>query len=95
MMHPDDLATLGVADGDAVEVRTRAGAVRVAVQATDEVMRGVVSLPHGFGHNRPGTRLGLAEEHAGVSYNDLTDANAVDAVSGNAALNGTRVEIKR
>jgi anaerobic selenocysteine-containing dehydrogenase len=93
MMHPDDLAMLGIADGQLVEVRARAGSVRIAVQATDTVMRGVVSLPHGFGHNRPGTRLGLAEQNAGVSYNDLTDATAVDAISGNAALNGVGVEI--
>jgi hypothetical protein len=74
-------------------VRAAAGSVRIAVQATDTVMRGVVSLPHGFGHSRPGTRLGLAEQNAGVSYNDLTDGGAVDAVSGNAALNGVRVEV--
>jgi anaerobic selenocysteine-containing dehydrogenase len=93
MMHPDDLAFLGLLDGQTVEVRAAAGAVRIPVQATDSVMRGVVCLPHGFGHHRAGTRLGIAEENPGVSYNDLTDANAVDAVSGNAALNGTPVEV--
>jgi anaerobic selenocysteine-containing dehydrogenase len=93
MMHPDDLASLGLVDGQTVEVRAPVGSVRIAVQATDTLMPGVVSLPHGFGHNRPGTRLGLAEENAGVSYNDLTDASAVDAVSGNAALNGIAVEV--
>lgn len=95
MMHPDDLASLGVDDGQTVEVRAAAGSVRIAVQATDSVMRGVVSLPHGFGHDRPGTRLGVAEQHPGVSYNDLTDTRAVDAVSGNAALNGVAVEVNR
>jgi anaerobic selenocysteine-containing dehydrogenase len=93
MMHPDDLAVLGLTDGQTVEVRARAGSVRIAVEATDTLMRGVVSLPHGFGHTRPGTRLGIAEQNAGASYNDLTDAGAVDAVSGNAALNGVPVEI--
>lgn len=93
MMHPEDLAELGLRDGQMVEVRARVGSVRIPVQSTDTVMRGVVSLPHGFGHDRPGTRLGVAEENAGVSYNDLTDAGAVDAVSGNAALNGLAVEI--
>jgi anaerobic selenocysteine-containing dehydrogenase len=93
MMHPDDLASLGLVDGQTVEVRARAGSVRIAVEATDTVMPGVVSLPHGFGHHRAGTRLGLAEQNAGVSYNDLTDAGAVDAVSGNAALNGIVVEV--
>jgi anaerobic selenocysteine-containing dehydrogenase len=93
MMHPDDLASLGLDDGQTVEVRAAAGSVRIPVQSTDSVMRGVVSLPHGFGHQRGGTRLGLAEENPGVSYNDLTDASAVDAVSGNAALNGVEVEV--
>lgn len=93
MMHPDDLASLGLVDGQTVEVRARVGSVRIAVEATDTLMRGVVSLPHGFGHNRAGTRLGLAEQNAGVSYNDLTDASAVDVVSGNAALNGIEVEV--
>ena len=92
MMHPDDLTSLGLSDGQSVEVRAAAGSVRIAVQSTDALMRGVVSLPHGFGHNRPGTRLGVAEQNAGVSYNDLT-GGAVDAVSGNAALNGVVVEV--
>ena len=93
LMHPDDLASLGIVDGQTVEVRARVGSVRIAVQASDTLMRGVVSLPHGFGHNRAGTHTGLAEKNAGVSYNDLTDASAVDAVSGNAALNGIAVEV--
>jgi anaerobic selenocysteine-containing dehydrogenase len=93
LMHPDDLASLDLVDGQLVEVRARVGSVRIAVQSTDSVMRGVVCLPHGFGHNREGTRLGLAEQNAGVSYNDLTDTRAVDAVSGNAALNGIAVQI--
>ncbi|MGZ8850919.1 MAG: molybdopterin-dependent oxidoreductase [Thermoanaerobaculia bacterium] len=93
LMHPDDLASLGIVDGQTVEVRARVGSVRIAVQASDTLMRGVVSLPHGFGHNRAGTRNGLADQNAGVSYNDLTDASAVDAVSGNAALNGIAVEV--
>ncbi|HEV7241700.1 MAG TPA: molybdopterin-dependent oxidoreductase [Thermoanaerobaculia bacterium] len=92
MMHPEDLAALGFVDGQVVDVQAGGGSVRIAVQSTDSVMRGVVSLPHGFGHNRPGTRLGLAEQNAGVSYNDLTD-DSVDAVSGNAALNGVPVTI--
>lgn len=93
MMHPTDLAHIGAADGELVEVRSSVGVVEIAVQATDTLMPGVVSLPHGFGHNRTGTQLGLAHDHAGVSYNDLTDTAAVDAVSGNAAMNGIEVTI--
>ena len=78
MMHPDDLASLGLSDGQLVDVSASGGAVRIAVQATDTMMRGVVCLPHGFRH---------------ASYNDLPDTRAVDAVSGNAALNGIPVEI--
>lgn len=95
LMHPDDLASRGFTDGQLVDVRGAGGSVRIAVQATDAMMPGVVCLPHGFGHNRPGTRLGIAEEHAGASYNDVTDARLVDAVSGNAALNGVRVDVRR
>lgn len=95
LMHPADLARLDLADGQVVEVRSHIGSVRIAVQSTDTMMRGVVSLPHGFGHDRPGTRLGVAAQHPGISYNDLTDAGAVDAVSGNAAMNGVRVEVIR
>ena len=79
MMHPEDLAARGLVDGQLVEVQGTAGSVRIAVKATDAMMRGVVCLPHGYGH---------------ASYNDLTDAQEVDAVSGNAALSGVRVEVR-
>jgi hypothetical protein len=67
--------------------------VKVAVEASETMMPGVVSLPHGFGHNREGIRLGIASEHAGVSCNDITDDLAVDALSGNAAVNGVLVSV--
>ena len=57
-------------------------------------MRGVVSLPHGWGHDRPGIGLGVAAAHAGVSVNDLTDEQAVDGLCGNAALNGVPVLVQ-
>jgi hypothetical protein len=56
-------------------------------------MQGVVSLPHGYGHNRPGIQMKIAEEHAGVSCNDLTDELALDELSGNAAVNGVPVSV--
>ena len=93
MMHPADLAARGLKDGQRVRVVSRVGQVEIAVQATDSLMPGVVSLPHGFGHDRKGTRLGVAHEHAGVSYNDLSDAGDIDVISGNAALNGIAVEV--
>ena len=62
-------------------------------QISDEVMPGVVSIPHGFGHNRKGTSMKIAEAHAGVSVNDLTDENLLDQLSGNAAVNGVPVTL--
>ena len=74
-------------------VSSRVGAIEAPVEVTDDVMPGVVSLPHGWGHDRPGIRLRVATEHPGVSVNDLTDDALVDPVSGNAALSGVPVEV--
>ncbi len=92
LMHPDDLSERGIADGALVEVSSRVGTVRVEVAATDAMMRGVVSLPHGYGHQVDGTRMRNATKVAGVSINDLTDPALLD-VSGNAALNGVPVTV--
>jgi anaerobic selenocysteine-containing dehydrogenase len=92
LMHPADLDDRGIADGSVVQVTSRVGKVDVEVQATDDVMRGVVSLPHGFGHGAAGTRLSNSNDVAGVSINDLTDPEALD-VTGNAALNGLPVTV--
>ena len=92
LMHPDDLATRGIEDGKLVTVSSRVGEVEVEVKATDDMMPGVVSLPHGFGHGRSGTRMGRAAEVVGVSINDLTDPELLD-VSGNAALSGVPVTV--
>ena len=64
------------------------------MEASEDLMPGVVSLPHGYGHNRAGTRLEIASQHAGVSCNDLTDELALDELSGNAAVNGVPVEVR-
>ena len=93
LMHPDDLAERGLADGDRVSVASRVGAVEVEVAASDDMMRGVVSLPHGYGHQQPGTRMAGAASVPGVSINDLTDPDRLD-LSGNAALNGVPVSVE-
>ncbi|WP_339847560.1 molybdopterin oxidoreductase family protein [uncultured Halopseudomonas sp.] len=93
LMHPDDLVRRGLADGQQVVVRSRVGEVTVMVNASDEMLAGVVSLPHGWGHNRTGTAQDTATKHAGVSANDLTDEQYLDPVTGNAALNGVKVEV--
>ncbi|WP_345202258.1 molybdopterin-dependent oxidoreductase [Fodinibacter luteus] len=93
LAHPDDLAVRGIRDGDQVIVRSAVGEVRVEVSATEDLMRGVVSLPHGYGHARDGVRLRNATRLPGVSMNDLTDPSAVESVSGNAVLNGVPVTV--
>ena len=93
-MHPDDASSRGLMDGSTVRVRSRVGEIQVEVQASAEMMPGVVSLPHGWGHNRGGTRLGIADAHAGASNNDLTDEQFLDVLSGNAALNGVPVQVE-
>ncbi len=96
LVHPDDLAARGLADGERVRITSRVGSVVTEVQATDDVMPGVVSLPHGYGHGGAageGTRLAHASRLSGVSVNDLTDPERLD-VSGNAALNGVPVTLE-
>ena len=92
LMHPDDLAARGLRDGTSVRVASRVGTVTTEVRATDDMMRGVVSLPHGYGHQQDGVRMDNASKVAGVSINDLTDPERLD-VSGNAALNGVPVTV--
>jgi anaerobic selenocysteine-containing dehydrogenase len=94
LMHPRDLASRGLVDGQRVRVRSRVGSVEIEVAASDEVMAGVVSLPHGWGHARPGVQLAIASEQGGASANDLTDERHLDTLSGNAALNGVPVEVE-
>jgi len=92
LMHPQDLASRGLSDG--TRVRSRVGEVEVEVAASEEMMPGVVSLPHGWGHAREGVQMPVAQAHAGVSVNDLTDDHYLDRLSGNAALNGLAVEVR-
>ncbi len=92
-MHPRDAAARALPHGARVRVSSRVGAIVVPLEISDEVMPGVVSLPHGWGHDRAGTRLSVAQEHAGESINDLTDELAVDALSGTASFSGVAVEV--
>jgi anaerobic selenocysteine-containing dehydrogenase len=93
LMHRDDLTARGIEDGALVTVASRIGSVRVEVTATDDIMRGVVSLPHGYGHQVEGTRLRHASQVPGASINDLTDPDLLD-LSGNAALSGVAVTVE-
>jgi anaerobic selenocysteine-containing dehydrogenase len=92
LMHPGDLAHRDLTDGALVRVTSRVGSVEVEVAASDDLMPGVVSLPHGYGHARDGVLMSRSREVPGVSVNDLTDPELLD-VSGNAALNGVPVAV--
>jgi anaerobic selenocysteine-containing dehydrogenase len=92
-VHPDDAARLGLADGAAAEVASRTGKVTVPVEVTDAIRPGVVSIPHGWGHDLDGVELGVARRHAGVNSNLLADDELIDPLSGNAVLNGIPVEV--
>lgn len=97
LVHPADAARLGIDGGGEpvrVAVTSRTGRIEVTAEVSDEVMPGVVSLPHGWGHDRPGIRLATAAAHPGASANDLTDPERVDRLSGNAALSGVPVELE-
>src|SRR6266700_995421 len=93
-MHPDDAARLEMVDGEMASVTSRAGSVEMPIEITDAIMPGVVSIPHGWGHSLPGTRMHIATEHAGVNTNILTDEEEVDRLSGNAVLNGIPVTVQ-
>lgn len=92
-MHSADAARLGLADGAPATVASDGGAVTVSVEVNDDVRTGVVSLPHGWGHDRPGTRLSLAAAHPGVNVNQLLDGSRLDPLSGTAVLNGIPVSV--
>ncbi|MBL0171735.1 MAG: molybdopterin-dependent oxidoreductase [Gemmatimonadaceae bacterium] len=93
LMHSLDAAGRGLTDGTMVLVASRVGDVAVELETTEDIMPGVVCLPHGWGHGRPGVQMRVAQSHAGVSINDLTDDQRVDVLSGNAAFSGTLVTV--
>ena len=93
LMHPDDLSHRQLSDGQRVRVSSRIGMIEVEVVASLDMMPGVVSLPHGWGHGRPGVQMAIASGQPGASANDLTDERQLDELSGNAALNGVPVQV--
>ena len=93
LVHPTDAERFGIVDGGRAKVSSEAGSLVVAAELTDALKPGVVSLPHGWGHDRPGTRLSVANEHAGVNTNVLSPGDFIDVLSGNAAVNGIPVTI--
>ena len=93
LVHPDDARAKSLADGALARVTSEAGSIVVPVQVSDEMMPGVVSLPHGWGHDKEGIRLGVARQYAGVNSNILSPGRLVDPLSNNAVVNGIEVEV--
>ena len=93
LVHPDDAGELGIGDGEEARLRSRVGEIVVTVELTDAMMPGVVSLPHGWGHDGDGLALSVAAEHPGANVNALVDEAEVDPLSGNAVLNGVPVSL--
>ena len=93
-MNPTEAARLGLADGQQVLIRSSAGTLQAPLQVTDEIREGVVSLPHGYGHGRDGTRLTVANANPGVCINDITDHLLLDELSGTSAMNGVPVTVE-
>lgn len=94
MLHPETAKEYGIEDGQNVKVSSRVGNVTIVAEVTDELMPKVVSIPHGWGHGRKGVKQKIAQAHAGVSVNDLTDDTLIDQLSGNAAVNGVPVQLE-
>ncbi len=94
-LHPDDAKAHGIEDGDKVSVKSRVGQLTVEAEITDAIMPSVVSIPHGWGHNKKGIKLSVASQTPGVNTNILTDDLQVDELSGNAVLNGVSVELEK
>ena len=93
LINRRDAAMRGISDGDLVALSSRTGRIEVTAHTTDDIMNGVVSLPHGWGHNRDGVHLRVAQHTPGVSVNDITDGELIDAVSGNAGFSGVPVRV--
>jgi len=92
-VHPDDATRLGLVDGQEARVRSRTGAVTVPVEITDSIRPGVVSIPHGWGHDVDGARTAVASSHGGVNSNVLADDLFLDRLSGTAVLNGIPIDL--
>lgn len=93
LMHPTDAEHAGLVDGGNATIASEAGSLVVPIEVTDAIKVGVVSLPHGWGHDKAGTQLSVANEHPGVNTNVLSPGEFIDVLSGNAAVNGIPVTV--
>ena len=95
LVNPADAETRGLRDGDMARVSSRVGSICIPVAVSEAIKPGVISIPHGWGHGADGIRLGIAQQHAGVNTNLLTDHLLLDGLSGNAVLNGIPVSLEK
>lgn len=93
LINTADATAKNIQNGQQITVSSRVGAITIEAEITDDIMQGVISIPHGWGHHRKGIQLDIASQHAGISCNDLTDDRQVDELTGNAAVNGVPVRI--
>jgi anaerobic selenocysteine-containing dehydrogenase len=94
LVNPVDARRLGLRDGGRARIARNGASLEVQVEVTDEMMPGVVSLPHGWGHSLSGTNLNVAAVHPGANLNALLDENLRDPLSGNAVLTGVAVKME-
>lgn len=94
MIHPETAKLHNIFNGHDVKVSSSIGYIVIKAEVSDELMPGVVSIPHGWGHGRKGVKQRIAQQHSGVSVNDLTDDSLIDSLSGNAAVNGVPVTLE-
>jgi anaerobic selenocysteine-containing dehydrogenase len=93
-MNIEDGKIRSIEDGDSIKIKSRVGEIELPVSLTDQIMPGVISVPHGWGHGQADTQMATANKYKGVSVNLLTDENHVDQLTGNTALNGVPVTVE-
>jgi anaerobic selenocysteine-containing dehydrogenase len=94
-MHPEDAGVRGISTGDWIRVSSLSGQIELEAEITDNIMTGSVSIPHGWGHTRPGVRLQVATKYPGVCVNDIVDNERLDTLCGNAVFSGIRVSVEK
>jgi anaerobic selenocysteine-containing dehydrogenase len=93
-IHTDDAVSENLKNGDLVELSSRVGKVKLPIEITDKIKKGVLAMPHGYGHHKVGIQLKIASENPGVSINDLTDEAQIDQLTGVSGFNDLRVSLK-
>ena len=95
LIHPKSAKRLNIEDGEFVLVSSRVGSIKIEVEFSEDMMEDIVSIPHGFGHTKDGTKISWAQKKAGVSVNDITDNKNIDTLTGNAAFSAQVVSITK